>query len=141
MKNKESFLGFYLKPTTESPTKPDISFNGKVIADPEELHAILLKQSAEATYETETYNCHAINTNYNIGSDEASKGPNKDGKKISMVVMIDGEVIYSKGTENEEVRNFSESIILVPNWKAQRPNAPKGLRKWLIASQNFRVVV
>ncbi|KAI1405981.1 hypothetical protein F4819DRAFT_442407 [Hypoxylon fuscum] len=35
---------------------------------------------------------------------------------------------------------FNEAFLLVPHWEAWAPNAPRGLRRWVIASQNFRAL-
>ncbi|KAI1376502.1 hypothetical protein F4677DRAFT_79954 [Hypoxylon crocopeplum] len=37
-------------------------------------------------------------------------------------------------------KDFNESFLLVPHWEAWGRNAPKGLRKWVIVSQNFRAL-
>ncbi|KAI0398361.1 nuclear transport factor 2 domain-containing protein [Xylariaceae sp. FL0594] len=35
---------------------------------------------------------------------------------------------------------FTESWLLVPHWESLGRNAPRGLRKWLVVSQNFRAL-
>ena len=81
-----------------------------------------------------------LNTNYNVGAPEHLLASNKDGRKLSILLMVSGGVKYQDSSESE-ARGFSESIVLVPNWNAQGPKAPKGLKKWLIQSQTFRLVV
>lgn len=80
-----------------------------------------------------------------MGVDDASLGPDKDGKKMSILLMVSGSVRYSKhgedGENRGENRAFTETFVLVPNWEAQSPKAPKGLKRWLIQSQNFRLVL
>jgi NTF2-related export protein 1/2 len=59
--------------------------------------------------------------------------------------MVSGGVKYFKSGTDEEVRDesrgFTETFVLVPNMEAQGPKAPRGLKKWLIQSQNFRLVL
>ncbi|KAI1452709.1 hypothetical protein F4805DRAFT_407806 [Annulohypoxylon moriforme] len=35
---------------------------------------------------------------------------------------------------------FNEAFLLVPHWEAWARNAPRGLRKWLVVSQNYRTL-
>ncbi|KAI1092482.1 hypothetical protein F5B19DRAFT_454131 [Rostrohypoxylon terebratum] len=35
---------------------------------------------------------------------------------------------------------FTEAFLLVPHWEASARNAPRGLRKWVIISQNYRTL-
>jgi NTF2-related export protein 1/2 len=131
---------FYIKPTPASPLKPDISMNGNIIADPAELQTIFEKQIDKTHYEVQSFDCHVLNTNYNVGANEAALGPDKTGKKMSIMVMISGSTKYWKDGGDGEVRGFTENIVLVPNWEAQSPKAAKGAKRWLIQSQNFRLV-
>ena len=60
-------------------------------------------------------------------------------------MMVSGGVKYAKGGADEETRDegrgFTETFVLVPNQEAHGPKAPRGLKKWLIQSQNFRLVL
>lgn len=76
-----------------------------------------------------------------MGTSESQLGPDKNGKKMSILVLVSGSAKYWKDGADSEVRGFTENVVLVPNWEAQSPNAAKGERKWLIQSQNFRLVV
>lgn len=76
-----------------------------------------------------------------MGVDESNLGPSKDGKKMSIMVMVSGSVKYYKDGAEGETRGFTEAFMLVPNLEAQGPKAPRGTRKWLIQSQQFRLVV
>lgn len=51
-----------------------------------------------------------------------------------MMVMISGYVEY--GGLGAARKGFSESVVLIPNVKAKG----KGDKKWLITSQQFRMV-
>lgn len=135
----KNLTSFYIKPDSTSP-QADISLNGRIVTDPEQLQAIFQKDVGKCTYDCQSYDCQVLNTNYNVGAPEHMLAPNKDGKKLSILLMVSGGVKYRDSAEGE-VRGFSESIILVPNWNAQGPKASKGLKKWLIQSQTFRLVV
>lgn len=90
----------------------------------------------------QSYDTHVINPNYNIGVEESKLGADKDGRKISIVVMVNGQVKYSsKGGDEGEERGFVENFVLVPNMEARNPKAPRGIKKWLIQSQVFRLVL
>lgn len=108
------------------------------MANPAELQEMFEKQVKKAHYEVGGFDCEVINPNYNVGVDETMLGPDKDGRKISILVIVSGSVRYG---DDGETRGFTESVVLVPNWEAQGPKAPKGLKKFLIQSQNFRLVL
>lgn len=132
---------FYIKPTPTSPLKADISMNGNVLADPSELQKMFEEQVSKAFYEVTSFDCHTINTNYNIGASENNLGPDKRGKKVSILVMVSGSVRYWQDGTGGETHGFTENLVLVPNWEAHGPKAAKNERKWLIQSQTFRLVL
>jgi len=144
-KTRGNITSFYIKPTLTSPQRPDIALNGNVISDPSEVQKIFETQIPKAHYEVQSFDCHVINPNYNVGLDDAELGPSKDGKKMSIIAMVSGSVKYYKSSEDEEARaeprGFTETFVLVPNQEAQGPKAAKGLKGWLIQSQNFRLVL
>lgn len=41
-------------------------------------------------------------------------------------------------TDKPLEKGFTESWLLVPHWEALGRNPPRGLRKWVVVSQNFR---
>jgi NTF2-related export protein 1/2 len=117
--------------------------NGKVIADMEELQNTFSKRIDRCHYDPSSWDCHVINKNYNVGAAESALAPEKDGTKMSFMVMVTGSVkFWMDGHEklDEEPNGFAESFILVPNREAYSPKAPKNTKKWLIQSQNFRRV-
>lgn len=114
--------------------------NGNVVADPEIFQQTLDKQKERPKYEVQSYDAHVLNDNYSIGAEDSALGPDKTGKKMSILVMCSGSVKYTL-EGGDEIRAFTESVILVPNWETHKPNAAKGLKRWLIASQTFRLVV
>ncbi|KAI1311500.1 nuclear transport factor 2 domain-containing protein [Xylaria venustula] len=90
----------------------------------------------------------------------------KDGDRLSFTIQVSGNIRYGKpdntptpipapatttpaitnGAAAPEVADdgapieaaFNESWLLVPHWEALGRNAARGLRKWVVASQNFR---
>jgi NTF2-related export protein 1/2 len=138
---RKNLTTFYIKPTASFPLRANITLNGNIISDPSELQFFFESQVSKAHYEVGSFDCHVLNTNYNVGAEEEKLGPDKDGKKMSILVMVSGSVKYWKDGADSEVRGFTENVVLVPNWEAQRPNAAKGERKWLIQSQTFRLVL
>ncbi len=85
-KSRGNITSFYLKPSLASPQRPDITLNGNVVSDPSEVQKIFETQIPKAQYEVQSFDCHVINPNYNVGLDDAALGPEKDGKKMSIVV-------------------------------------------------------
>lgn len=85
-KARGNITSFYLKPTLASPQRPDITLNGNVVSDPSEVQKIFETQIPKAQYEVQSFDCQVINPNYNVGLDDAALGPEKDGKKMSIVV-------------------------------------------------------
>ena len=130
---------FYIKPTVTC--KVDISLNGNVVADPAALQDLFENQVEKSHYDVQSFDCQVLNTNYTVGTPEGTLGPDKDGKKMSILVMVSGGVRYGKEDGDGEVRGFTDNVVLVPNWEAQGPKASKGDRRWLIQNQTFRLVV
>ncbi|KAI0550802.1 hypothetical protein F4679DRAFT_541476 [Xylaria curta] len=86
----------------------------------------------------------------------------KDGDRVSFAVQVNGTIRYGKpgdtttstataagasagGTGNPKLGDgdppetaFNEAWLLVPHWEALGRNAPRGLKKWVVVSQNFR---
>ena len=63
------------------------------------------------------------------------------GDRISFAVQVSGTVRYGKaGEEGTTERAFNEAWLLVPHWEAWARNPPRGLRRWVVASQNFRAL-
>ncbi|RBQ92143.1 hypothetical protein VDGD_09973 [Verticillium dahliae] len=55
----------------------------------------------------------------------------------AVLVQVTGRLYYGRGRE-AAAKTFNEVFVLVPNWDTFGRNAPKGARRWLISSQNFR---
>lgn len=137
LKGRANIAGFYVKEIPGSPLKADIVLNGISYSDPKEVQNIFEKDVRAAHYVVDDFDFQILNSNYNVGAPATALGPDKDGKKISIVVVISGSVRYG---EEGEVRGFTDNVILVPNWESHSPKAAKGLKKWLVQTQTFRLV-
>ncbi|KAI1754560.1 hypothetical protein F4782DRAFT_492980 [Xylaria castorea] len=92
----------------------------------------------------------------------------RDGDRVSFAVQVNGTIRYGKPADATATTNtaagggaatpavgggvgnptpgdgepletgFNEAWLLVPHWEALGRNAPRGLRKWVVVSQNFR---
>lgn len=62
-------------------------------------------------------------------------------KMVSLLVQVTGHVQYGAGKDSPRGA-FTEVFVLVPNWDAMAngPRTPRGLRNYLILSQNFRAL-
>lgn len=139
-KDRGTLASFYIRATASSPVEADISLNGNIIADATQLQSIYQTQIGRSHHDVGSYDFQVLNTNYNVGLDESKFGPAPDGSKISLIVMVSGSVEYFKDDKEGEKRGFVDNVVLVPNWEAQNPKAPKGVKKFLIQSQVFRLV-
>ncbi|KAI1367575.1 nuclear transport factor 2 domain-containing protein [Xylaria arbuscula] len=79
----------------------------------------------------------------------------KDGDRVSFAIQVSGTIRYGKPGDTPapaapeggaavdgappEVA-FNESWFLVPHWEALGRNAARGLKKWVVVSQNFRAL-
>ncbi|EPQ67044.1 BgtA-21122 [Blumeria graminis f. sp. tritici] len=139
-KGRLELASFYVNPANASSAKPDITINGHIIPTPNDLQKLFETQVRRAHYDIQSYDAHVLNSNYNFGQEE-SLGPDKDGKKISITVMVSGSVRYWMEGEEGDTRGFTESIVLVPNKGSRESKIAKGTtRKWLILSQTFRLI-
>ncbi|KUJ15547.1 uncharacterized protein LY89DRAFT_588247, partial [Mollisia scopiformis] len=136
-KARSSIADFYVKPIPGSPLKADIVLNGTAYSDPKEVQKLFETDVAAAHYEVQAFDFQTVNSNFNVGASEAALAPDMDGKKISVVVMVSGIIRYG---EAGDVRGFTDNVVLVPNWDSHSPKAPKGLKRWLVQAQTFRLV-
>ncbi|PSR90789.1 hypothetical protein BD289DRAFT_365540 [Coniella lustricola] len=143
----------------------DITINGAHLAQPSDFEALLHQQrggnstpttgtngasSSSSTrssgktrvrYELDSFDAQVINDDYLVAAPEhiRSKGPDRSGGRISMVVTVMG--ILHLETEPEATRKtFSDVFVLVPNWDARSRNPPRNVKRFLIASQNYRTL-
>ncbi|KAM3075598.1 hypothetical protein ACMFMG_007734 [Clarireedia jacksonii] len=139
---RSKLTSFYIKPSALAPAEAVITLNGNIIPNPAALQEMFEKKVEKTAYDAQSYDAHVINTNYNIGVEEGKLVGEKDGGKMSIVVVVNGAVKYiSKNGDEGDERAFVENFVLVPNMEARNPKAPKGIRKWLIQSQIFRLVL
>jgi NTF2-related export protein 1/2 len=130
---------FYIQPTPLNPLTADISLNGNIVQSPADLQNLFQSTIPRAHYEVQSYDCHILNPNYNIGANDAELGPDATGGKMSFLLIVSGYVKYGEARD-AKMRGFTENFVLVPNFQAGAGN-PKDVKKWLIQSQNFRIVL
>ncbi|TVY65697.1 hypothetical protein LSUE1_G008481, partial [Lachnellula suecica] len=118
---------FYVKSNPESPLKSDITINGNIVEDPSDLVAIQQNLPTKTHYEVQSYDCHVVNPNYNVGAPDNLLEPNAAGKKMSIMVMVSGSVKYP----DEEARGFMDNVLLVPNWDITSKKDIKEKKRWL----------
>lgn len=137
----------------------DVTINGAHLNDPAEYEALLAAQRGAAggangaehntrsgttkvRYEVSSHDTQVLNNDYGLGCPEGilSKGPDRSGGRISMLVTVTGTVHLGSAPDTQHVR-FHEVFVLVPNWDvAGRRNPPRNAKKFLISSQNYRTL-
>ncbi|KAH8664040.1 nuclear transport factor 2 domain-containing protein [Xylariales sp. PMI_506] len=139
--NRHQQLGQYYASAsaklTAAGVTPDISINGQVVGSAAELQSLLEKQGQPVVYEVQSWDAQPVNPHYVLGAVDPTVQSDK-GDRLSLTVQVSGTVRYGRG-EEAIVKSFNEAFVLVPHWEAQGRNAPRGLRRWLITSQNMRV--
>ncbi|RYP42380.1 hypothetical protein DL767_000302 [Monosporascus sp. MG133] len=149
---------------TAAGVRPDISINGNLCETVADYETLLNKQGSPVHWltcinEVHSFDAHAINPHYTTGlpsssssssssADPAGSGMNRAerkaveaGDRVSVAVQVSGTVRYGKaGEEATTERAFTEAWLLVPHWEAWARNAPRGLRRWVAVSQNFRTL-
>ncbi|KAK7755148.1 hypothetical protein SLS62_002963 [Diatrype stigma] len=141
--------------------KPDISINGNVCASVADFEDLLNKQGSPVycnllsfspfppfRHEVISYDAQPVNPHFTLGApaSSASSEPDRNerkaieaGERLSVALQVAGTVRYGKaGDEGTVERTFTEAWLLVPHWEALARQAPRGLRRWVVASQNFR---
>ncbi|EQB58884.1 nuclear transport factor 2 domain-containing protein [Colletotrichum gloeosporioides Cg-14] len=139
-KPKGTMSQFYTTACSKYPTPPDISVNGAVLANgPDEYTTLLDTQGPDVRYEIESLDAHVVNPDFSLGCPEHLQGGDKNGAKCSVMAQVTGRVYYGKGRD-AAAKTFNEVFVLVPNWDTFGKNPPRGVRRWLIMSQNFRAL-
>ena len=91
-------------------------------------------------YEIEAFDAHVLNPDFNVAAPPGIlEVKNAKGAKCSILTQVTGRVRYGVGRD-APMKTFNETFVLVPNWDAFGKNAPKGMRRWVIMSQNFRAL-
>ncbi|GJC93400.1 nuclear transport factor 2 domain-containing protein [Colletotrichum higginsianum] len=126
-----TLTNFYTTTCSKYPSQPDISVNGAVLqGGPDEYVALLDTQGEDVRYEIESLDAHVINNDFSLGCPEhLLRGTRR----------VTGRVFYGKGRD-APAKTFNEVFVLVPNWDTFGKNPPRGARRWLIMSQNFRAL-
>ncbi|PHH92243.1 hypothetical protein CDD83_8262 [Cordyceps sp. RAO-2017] len=137
---------FYVNSSPRYSTPADISINGKVVATPEEYSALLDAQGSGVRYEVDSLDAHVINPSFAYSAPDSvldnnsnSSKVERSGGRVSVVVTIMGKVRFGTGRDAPQ-KAFNETFVLVPNWDAMARNPPRGLKRWLVMSQNFRAL-
>jgi NTF2-related export protein 1/2 len=155
MNERRSLGNYYVTSSTKytnAGTALDLVVNGAKLGGPADYEALLERQAPKTTgaggrvrFEMESFDVQVLNPSFRAAcpehllKDEA--GGNKSrvtaSQKASLLVQVVGVAQYGAGKEAAR-GGFAETLVLVPNWDALGSKAPKGLRHWLIMSQNFR---
>ncbi|KFH41674.1 hypothetical protein ACRE_076040 [Hapsidospora chrysogenum ATCC 11550] len=142
LSRRTALLPFYVNSTTRYSIKADITINGARLETPADYYNLLVEQGQGVYYEAESIDTHVVNPSFRY--DAPDNIPNMDrmekkGELMSIVVTVMGKVQYGKGREAPR-KMFNETFVLVPNWEAMQRNPPRGIKQWLIMSQNFRAL-
>ncbi|KAF4977679.1 hypothetical protein FZEAL_5819 [Fusarium zealandicum] len=140
--NKSALLPFYINASSRYPIPADISINGAVVPTPADYLTLLEAQGTGVSYEIESFDAHVLNPLFTMGAPEHVYDNAKtetNGGRMSIIVTVMGKVQYGKGREAPQ-NMFNETFVLVPNWESMVKNAPRGVKRWLIMSQNFRAL-
>ncbi|KAH6987928.1 nuclear transport factor 2 domain-containing protein [Ilyonectria sp. MPI-CAGE-AT-0026] len=140
--NRSPLLPFYINSSTRYAMPADISINGAVVATPDDYSKLLEGQGTGAHYEIESFDAHPVNPSFQYGAPENIQDNakvEKSGGRISVAVTIMGRFQLGRGREAPQTM-FNETFVLVPNWDSMGRNPPRGVKKWLIMSQNFRAL-
>ncbi|OAQ64940.1 nuclear transport factor 2, Eukaryote [Pochonia chlamydosporia 170] len=140
--NRSTLLPFYINSSSRYSIAADISINGSVVATPADYSTLLEAQGQGVRYEIESLDAHVINPSSQYGAPDNIHDNNKvekNGGRMSIVVTTMGRVQFGKGREAPQ-KMFNETFVLVPNWDAMARNPPRGIKRWLIMSQNFRAL-
>lgn len=142
LNRRAPILPFYVNSSSKYSITADISINGAQVATPAEYYNLLEAQGAGVHYDAESFDVHVVNPSFQYNAPEHIHDPEraeKSGRKMSAVVTVLGKVQYGKGREAPR-KMFTENFVLVPNWDAMQKNPPRGIKQWLIMSQNFRAL-
>lgn len=110
-------------------------------------------------YELEGFDVHVLNPQFRLACPDVllqrliPTGPSGGGganssstaqlqqKMASLLVQVTGHVVYG-GSKDAARGPFTEVLVLAPNWDVlvAGARAPRGLRSYLILSQNFRAL-
>ncbi|KAG5917756.1 hypothetical protein E4U61_002427 [Claviceps capensis] len=142
LNNQLQLSNFYINSSSKYTIAADISINGSVVATPAAYSTLLEGQGAGVRYDMESLDVHVINPSSKYAAPKNIQDNTKSessGARMSLVVTTMGKVQFGKGREAAR-KMFTETFVLVPNWDSMGRNPPRGLKRWLIMSQNFRAL-
>lgn len=144
MTRHQPLLPFYVNSTTRYSIKADISINGAVLDAPADYFGLLVEQGKDVFYNPDSFDAHVVNPRFAYNAPPPESIPDRErlerrGDMMSIAVLVTGRIRFGRGKEVPE-KKFTESFVLVPNWEAMQRNPPRGIRSWLIMSQNFRAL-
>ena len=140
--NLSDLTSFYVNSTPRYGIPADITVNGLAVSSPADYKTLLEGQGRHAHYEIESLDAHILNPSFLFGAPpnlHDSDRAERNGGRMSIAVTVMGRVQFGKGREAPQ-KMFNETLVLVPNWDAMARNPPRGLKRWLIMSQNFRAL-
>lgn len=140
--SKANLQSFYVNSSPRYSIPADISINGQRVDAPADYLKLIEAQGSGVHYDVESLDAHVMNPSFRFGMPEnvhdAAKAE-RNGSRMSIVVTAVGRVQFGKGKDAPQ-KMFNETFVLVPNWDAMARNPPRGAKKWLVLSQNFRAL-
>lgn len=145
---RDTIASFY----APTPVLSKLLFNGNIVADGPSVQEIFTNQMPPTRYDIQSYDCQIINTNYPAlpASSSSAVTAASAARNMSILVLVNGSVRFGVEVEpgDSTNRRFSETFVLVPNAAAAAAAAATGgapkereqEKRWLIQSQNFRLV-
>ena len=140
--SRHTIQSFYVPALAGAPGRslPHISYNGEIIGDGAAFQQRFEQQMPWSHYEAQSLNVHIMNP---TAAPPASAAKKDAERAMSLVLQVSGYVRLGE-RNNGPQRGFAESFVLVPNREevgAKGTGKQDVGRKWLIQSQNFRLVV
>lgn len=142
LNSRAALLPFYINNSSRYSIPADISINGAVVPTPADYWQMLDTQGSGVHYQVESFDTQVMNPSFQYGAPENLYDNDKverNGGRMSIVVTVMGKVQFGKGREAPQ-KMFNETFVLVPNWESMTRNPPRGIKRWLIMSQNFRAL-
>ena len=126
---------FYIpQPPTATAPAATIVINGKIYPSGQALQDKFKADMPATHYETDTMDCHVLNSNYNPTNQPAGKPASC---YMTLLIMVSGTVRFSND-RNVPSQTFSDTLILIPNDISRARTG--GSKDWVIQSQTFRLV-
>ncbi|KAF2454767.1 hypothetical protein BDY21DRAFT_351555 [Lineolata rhizophorae] len=139
-RHRDSVQSFYVPRETlpDGKSVPTIMWNGNAVEDADAFAGMLSSTIPYAYFDIQNVDCHVLHPNY---PKPPGATPIEPEKNFSMMVRASGQVRVKEPREGP-LRQFGETLVLVPNTLGAAGGAPKAKRQsWLIQTQLFRYVV